>query len=192
MAAISVKRSILLKTTSHDCRQRLLHPAHKNPYYWEPSSFAFRKDGLRSEKQVAVSLWHTVEPPVSDHPKCKDLVATYWRWSLTRIEPRGPLTWRGPGTSTLWKIIYCMQFLSYPMCSSMLSLKFSIYSKYHSAHSIHRDQRMCQVVTYRRLKAMENHYTFRPKKWSQSLTGGFLLLEAPAVRLCLGKFWCFG
>ena len=89
MATISVKRSILLKTTSHDCRQRLLHPVHKNPYYWEPSSFAFRKDGLRSEKQVAVSLWHTVEPPVSDHPKCKDLVATYWRWSLTRIEPQG-------------------------------------------------------------------------------------------------------
>ena len=31
---------------------------------------------------------------------------------------------------------------------------------------------MCQVVTYKSLKTMENHSTFRPKKWSWSLTGG--------------------
>ena len=32
----------------------------------------------------------TVEPPVSDHTKCKDLVVvTCGRWSLTRIEPQG-------------------------------------------------------------------------------------------------------
>ena len=47
-----------------------------------------------------------------------------------------------------------------------------VYSKQHSAHSEHRDQRMCQVVTYKSLKTMENHSTFRPKKWSWSLTGG--------------------
>ena len=34
-------------------------------------------------------FWNTVEPPISDHPKCKDLVAAYGRWSLTRIEPQG-------------------------------------------------------------------------------------------------------
>ena len=33
-------------------------------------------------------FWNTVEPPLSDHPKCKDLVAAYGRWSLTRIEPQ--------------------------------------------------------------------------------------------------------
>lgn len=30
-----------------------------------------------------------VQPPVSDHPKCKYLVkVAYGRWSLTRIEPQ--------------------------------------------------------------------------------------------------------
>ena len=32
---------------------------------------------------------YTVEPPISDHPRCKDLVVAYGRWSLTRIEPQG-------------------------------------------------------------------------------------------------------
>ena len=41
----------------------------------------------------------------------------------------GPVPSSGPGTSTLWKIIYCMQFLSYDMCSSMLSQKIFEYSK---------------------------------------------------------------
>ena len=31
----------------------------------------------------------TVEPPVSDHPKCKDLVVANGRLSFTRIEPQG-------------------------------------------------------------------------------------------------------
>ena len=30
-----------------------------------------------------------VEPPVSDHPKCKDLVIADGRLSFTRIEPQG-------------------------------------------------------------------------------------------------------
>ena len=34
-------------------------------------------------------LLNTVESPVSDNPKCKDLVIAYGRWSLTRIEPQG-------------------------------------------------------------------------------------------------------
>ena len=32
---------------------------------------------------------NAVEPPVSDHPKCKDWVVAYGRWSFTIIEPRG-------------------------------------------------------------------------------------------------------
>ena len=52
-------------------------------------------------------------------------------WSLTgggRLQEsnhRGSLPRRLPGTSTLWKIIYCMQFLSYAMGSSMLLLSSS-------------------------------------------------------------------
>ena len=38
------------------------------------------------------------------------------------------------------------------MCSSMLSLKFFVYSKYHSAHSENRDQRTRQVVATRGYK----------------------------------------
>ena len=43
------------------------------------------------------------------------------------------------------------------MCSSILLLKFLAFSKQHSAHSEHREQRMRQVVAYKRLKTMENH-----------------------------------
>ena len=32
---------------------------------------------------------YTGEPPVSDHPKSKDLVVAYGRWSFTRVEPQG-------------------------------------------------------------------------------------------------------
>ena len=43
------------------------------------------------------------------------------------------------------------------MCSSMLSLKFSVvYSKQHSARNEQKDQRMRQVVAYKRLKKLEN------------------------------------
>ena len=64
----------------------------------------------------------TVEPPESDHPKCADLVVANGRLSLTRIEPQEVSVRRKLDTSTLRKIIYCMQFPSYDMCSSMLSL----------------------------------------------------------------------
>ena len=43
------------------------------------------------------------------------------------------------------------------MCRSMVSLKFSVvYSKQHSAHNEQKDQRMRQVVAYKRLKKLEN------------------------------------
>ena len=45
-------------------------------------------------------------------------------------------------------------------------------------------------MAYKRLKTIENHETFRPTKWSRSLTGGGHLPEVPTVRLWLGKFWC--
>ena len=68
------------------------------------------------EKETAV------EPPESDHPKCADLVVANRRWSLTRIEPQEVSLRRKLDTSTLRKIIYCVQFPSYDMCSSMLLL----------------------------------------------------------------------
>ena len=67
----------------------------------------------------------TVEPPESDHPKCADLVVVNGRWSLTRIEPHEVSLRRKLDTSTLRKTIYCMQFPSYDMCSSMLLLFLS-------------------------------------------------------------------
>ena len=76
-----------------------------------------------------VLVEYTVEPPMSDHPRCKDLVVAYGRWSLTRIKRQGSLLRRCTDTSTLWKIIYCIQFLSYNVCSSRLILKFFAYSK---------------------------------------------------------------
>ena len=33
--------------------------------------------------------YYTVETPVSDYQKCEDLVITYGRWTLTRIDPQG-------------------------------------------------------------------------------------------------------
>ena len=43
------------------------------------------------------------------------------------------------------------------MCSSMLLLKFFVFSKENSANSEHRDQRMRQAVFYKALKTMENY-----------------------------------
>ena len=66
------------------------------------------------EKETAV------EPPESDHPKCADLVVANRRLFLTRIEPQEVSLRRKLDISTLRKIIYCVQFPSYDMCSSML------------------------------------------------------------------------
>ena len=66
-----------------------------------------------------------VEPRESDHPKCADLVVANGRRTLTRIEPQEVSLRRKLDTSTLRKIIYCMQFPSYDMCSSMLQLFLS-------------------------------------------------------------------
>ena len=47
---------------------------------------------------------------------------------LQESNHKGSLPTRGPGKSTLWRIIiYCMQCLSSYMCSSMFSLKFFVY-----------------------------------------------------------------
>ena len=78
---------------------------------------------------------YTVEPPVSDEPKLQRLsgrlpeVVAYKDRTTGANGGGGHLPRRGLGTSTLWKIIYCMQFTSYTACSSMLLLKLFAYSK---------------------------------------------------------------
>ena len=42
-----------------------------------------------SKTPYCLDLWCTVEPPVGDHPKCKDRLVPCGRWSFTRIEPSG-------------------------------------------------------------------------------------------------------
>ena len=126
-----------------------------------------------------------VEPTVSDHPKCNDCVVALGRWSFTRIEPHGAFSEKRSGhISTLWKIIYWMQCLSYDTCSSMLSLKFFVFSNKHSAQSEHRDQKTCQVVvTYKKLKTMGNHYLSGPKSGRRHLQKVVVVLEVPTERL---------
>ena len=85
--------------------------------------------------------------------------------------PRGSLPKRWPDTSTLWKIIYCIQCFNYDNCSSLLLLKFSVYSKQHSSYSKYRDQTIRQVIAYNRLKTRENYLTLSPNKWSRRLAG---------------------
>ena len=53
----------------------------------------------------------------------------------------------------------------------MLLLRFFAYAKWHSAHSKHKDQQMCQVVAYKRLKTVENHQPLKVvvvayRRWS--------------------------
>ena len=98
-----------------------------------------------------IIILHPVEPPLSDHPKC-----TQKTWSLTgggRVQESnhmGPLPRRGPGTSTSWKIIYCMQFLSYAMCSSMLSLKVLSYIQSSTAYTVIIETTECSKWSLRR------------------------------------------
>ena len=84
---------------------------------------------------------------------------------LQKSNHRAPLLRRGLGISTLWKIIYCMQFLSYTMCNYMLLLKFMSYIPRSMVHTANKKIRECnKAVAYKRLRTMENHQTFRPKK----------------------------
>ena len=98
---------------------------------------------------------------------------------------------KGPGTSTLWKIIYCMQCLSNNMCSCMVSLKISLFILSSIVHTETVEIRECVKWSLTRGWNNGKSLTIGPKKWSQSLTGGGHLLEVLTVRLWLGKFGCF-
>ena len=74
-------------------------------------------------------------------------MVTYGRRLLTRIKPQGLLP-----KIYFMEIIYYMQSLSYNMCSSMLNVKFFVYSKQHSTHSKHKRYTIRRVIAYKRLK----------------------------------------
>ena len=108
---------------------------------------------------------------------------TYWslmgvgrlQESNHRLEPRGASSEKRSGH------IYFMEDNLLHSISKLCHVYFQVVTK--ASH------RMRQVVAYKRLETMQNISTFRPKKWTQSLTGGGCLLEVPAVRLWLK---CFG
>ena len=62
--------------------------------------------GPTSDPSHQVNYENTVEPPVSDHPKCKDFVVVY-----DRITTGGLL-----------------QYICAELCSSLWSLKFFVHS----------------------------------------------------------------
>ena len=120
------------------------------------------------EKETAV------EPPESDHPKCSDLVVANRRWSLTRIEPREVSLRRKLDTSTLRKIIYCMQFASYDMCSSMLLLFLPHENRLNSSGG--------------RLQEVKNKII---NSLPQLVVAGAYSRDSNC-KTSLGGFWCFG
>ena len=69
-------------------------------------------------QQKLNSAANTAQPPVSDHPKCEELVVAYGRWSLTRVERQEVFYERTSGHIYLLKRMYCMQFLGCNKCKS--------------------------------------------------------------------------
>ena len=83
-------------------------------------------------------------------------------------------------------MFHCMKFLSCNMSRTMLSLKV-ILGKYRG----HRDQLVCQVIAYKKLKTMENYSTVSPEMLSQFVTRSGCFQDVPTVRFSLGNFGVF-
>ena len=60
-----------------------------NAIWKENLLYQFNRSDFPGTPSTDSYLIITVKPPISDHPKCQDLVAAYRRWSLTRVEPEG-------------------------------------------------------------------------------------------------------
>ena len=77
-------------------------------------SSAFSSQKVKDSLYCILKKYFTVEPPISNHPKCKDIVVAYRRWLLTRIKPHGvPFKKSSLHIYILEEKYYCMQFLSY-------------------------------------------------------------------------------
>ena len=98
----------------------------------------------------------TVERPISNHPKCQDLVVAYGRWSVTRVESEGALLRTVPKHLLITKEFIAYIFLVTIRAVLGCHLRFPINSEKHSTYSEHGDQTMYQVVAYKRLKVMKN------------------------------------
>ena len=70
-----------------------------------------------------------VEPLVSGHPKCEELVVAYRKCSLTRVKLQEILNKENSRRIYFLERMYCRQFLGYNKRKSMLFLKVSSYSE---------------------------------------------------------------
>ena len=64
----------------------------------------------------------TVKPPVSNHPKCEELVAAYRRLCLRESNHRGSLPRRSPNPTPFLERMYCMRFLGYNTSNNKLKV----------------------------------------------------------------------
>ena len=129
----------------------------------------------------------TVEPPVSDHPKCKDRVVAYGRRSFTRIEPQGSSCEKRSRNiyfvednllHAMSKVVYVyMQF-------HVVSKVLCIFQVLYIVHTAKIEIREYTKWSLTRGKNNGKSLTVRLKKWSRSL-------EVLTARLCRGKFMCF-
>ena len=68
-----------------------------------------------------------VEPLVSGHPKCEELVAAYRKYSFTRVELQEIFNKEKSRRIYFLERMFCIQFLGYHKRESILFLKVSSY-----------------------------------------------------------------
>ena len=71
------------------------------PHWWGASAFTTAPSLARHILRQKSLILSTVKLPISDHPKCEDLVVGYRRWSLGRIKLL-ICQKKIPETSTVW------------------------------------------------------------------------------------------
>ena len=97
----------------------------------------------------------TVQPPVSDHPKCEDLVVAYGRWSLTRIEPQaGGFFWEENPTQfkeeNLLHAISKLRYVQFYVVVVPTIRDQQTRQVKNSAKSLNRQPQLVVAVGYRR------------------------------------------
>ena len=129
-----------------------------------------------------------VEPPISKHAKCEDLVVAYGRWSLTRTEPHGVSSEKVPTYLPFGREFIACDFLlvTCTFLSSMLSQYIQRIKGPHHTSS-------CPLIT----RGMENYKTVR---WwftrgssdYKALTGKILVLNTEVPLQFYLNFFLFG
>ena len=113
---------------------------------------------------------------------------------LTRDKAGGSSSGNRSNTSTYMysKRICCINFPSSNTSSARLLLKVPckllvVYNCSTCTYSENGDQTMCQVVAYKRLKAMKNYNAIT----SKSGRGRVRVQEVLTIGIWIGKIWCF-